>query len=305
MLPSFIQIITISTLIMNGALIQTPPLDISTSEQIDLVHEFSMPWPEDVGFKRNPEHISPVLASKAALAIDMETGAVLYSRKPSTRIPIASITKVMTALVVLDEKGDSLQEVAKVPVDAHSVDGTRSWIKTENHYSIDDLLAACLISSAADATFTLADHVGGTRDNFVIMMNKKAHKMGLTGLSFDNPVGLDNENNYGTALDVALMYRELLKNEHVRELMNNQIYMITSQEGQKTQLETTNSLLKNSGFDIVNGKTGTTDDAGQTFVTIGSTAGGRETLVVILGSTNRWQDAKTLLAWCEVAWSKS
>ena len=304
MLPSIIQLLSISTLIINGALIEIPPYDIDQAEQLSIVHDFIRPWPEDVGFVRHPEHISPVLAASSALAIDMESGAILYAYKPSTRLPIASITKVMTALVVLEQKVDSLNEVAIVPVDAHAVEGTRSWIKSEHHYTVGDLLAATLISSAADATFALADHVGGTRDNFVIMMNKKAHSMGLTGLSFENPVGLDNQNNYGTALDIAVMYRELWKSDYARDVMGKQIMMITSQEGQKTQLETTNSLLKNRGFTIQGGKTGTTDDAGQTFVAIGGVNGGREILVVVLGSTDRFKDAKTLIAWCDVAWTR-
>ncbi len=298
MFASVLQLILLSALQLQGAVVRLPvppsivlpPLPLTFRDAVEL------------GWTRHAEHVAPRVTAKAALVVDPETGAVLFARKPGSRVAIASLTKLMTALVVLDEAKD-LDRMVVIPPDANSIEGTRSWLVVGDSYSVRDLLSACIIPSAADGSLALASAFGGeTRDGFVAKMNDRARKMGLSA-SFTNPVGMDAPDNYGTAADVASLLVELWRNPIAKPFLSMKTREVTSARGRKTLLESTDDLLGVDGITILAGKTGTTDEAGQNFAMIGSAEGGRTLLTVVLHSTNRYKDTKTLLAWSALAWS--
>lgn len=303
MLSVLAQTIAVAALLLAGGLPRTPALDLPPAAQEARIRAAHAPRPEEAGFVRVPAHVAPMLTAKAAVAVDLETGAVLYAKHPQRRRSIASLTKIAAALVVLEREPD-LDRVVTVPADAGSIEGTRSWLYLEQHYTVRDLLRALLISSAADATITLADAVGGSRDAFVAQMNAKAASLGLTSLSFTNAVGMDAPTNYGSAADVATLLREAWAQPFVREALAMQRLEIRSQEGASSALESTNALLGRNGFAVLGGKTGTTDEAGEAFAAVGSVEGGRPMIVVVLGSEDRFADTKALLAWADAAWSR-
>lgn len=303
MIQTLLQSILVSALLAAGALPRVPPIELPVLEQYAHLRDTAAPRPEDVGFVRVPEHLRPVLTAKSAIAVDLESGAVLYAKHPGRKLAIASLTKLIAALVILEDAKD-LDVTAVVPADANAIEGTRSWLAVGHSYSERDLLRALLISSAADATLTLADAAGGSRDRFVQRMNEKAGSLGFTGLSFTNPVGLDAPTNFGTAEEVAALFRVVWEQPFARETLGMESFEIRSREGRATRLTSTNDLLGANGFTVLGGKTGTTDEAGQNFVTIGSVENGRPMLVVVLGSENRFKDTKTLLGWVDLAWQR-
>lgn len=296
-LDTLLQSVLLALLTLQGASPRLPPVDPGAT----VVPPLTLREPADAGWVRVPEHVAPVISARAALVVDQRTGAVLYALRPGSRVAIASLTKIMSALVVLDQATD-LDRLVTVPADANSLEGTRSWLVIGDQYRVRDLLSALLISSAADATLSLADAIGGSRDGFVRLMNLRATKLGLTGVSFTNPVGMDAPGNYGTAYDVAALLTELWKSPLARDALGQRKRSITSAGGRKALLESTNDLLGADGYVILGGKTGTTDEAGQAFATVGSVVDGRPTIVVVLGSTDRFRDTRVLLAWAAVAW---
>ena len=287
-----------------GELPVLPPGALAPERQLELLRPafVARSQPEDVGFRRVPERVAPVLTAREAIAVDLPSGAVLYAKRPGARVAIASTTKLMTALLVL-EKGN-FDTVLTVPARAFGLEGTRQWLAIGGRYTVRDLLSALLISSSAEAAITLAEHVDGSVDAFVRHMNAKALELGLTGTSFANPVGIDDPRNYSTAHDLATLFHVFWGTElFVREDMQRTSKRIVSEQGGAVTLTATNQLLDVPGYSVIAGKTGTTDEARQALVAV-SRLFDREILTIVLESDDRVKDTKTLLTWLEKAWTR-
>jgi len=245
---------------------------------------------------------SPDLASVAP-DVDMPAGIlrtadgkVLWSREPDAERAMASTTKIMTAVVVLEEVED-LDEVIIVPAKAVSVGESGVGIKAGEQQSIRDLLAAMLVHSANEAAMALALYVGGTEEGFADLMNAKAEALSLTHTHFVNPHGLDEEGHYTSAADLAVLAEYALQNPVFAELVASEVVYIPGPDGQR-KIETSNKLL--GSYDGATGvKTGWTDDAGYCLVA-SAEKDGIDLVAVVLGEETemgRFHEAEDLLDW--------
>ncbi len=237
----------------------------------------------------------PAITGISGLVIEEPCGGTLFEQNASLKLPPASLTKIMTALVAVDHS--SLDELVKIDVNGPELsaetDSTVMGIEPGMTLSMRDLLNGLLLSSGHDAAVQIAEHVAGTVPAFVRMMNDKASAMGLTDTHFSNPHGLDDDNLYSSARDMALMGRELLKNPDLAEIVRAQTYQPS---WDKPALQNLNLLL---GFyqGAIGVKTGYTDLAGQTIVGAAE-RDGRRIIVSELGAkTDIYADASALLEW--------
>ncbi len=240
------------------------------------------------------------LSAKSAILMEISTGKVLMELNPDEKLSPASITKVMTILLVMEalEEGKiALEDKVTTSQNASSKGGSQIWLKEGEVMTVHELLKATVIASANDACTSLGEYVAGDETAFVGMMNEKAKSLGMTNTCFENCSGLDDTvtNHYSTARDVAIMSCELMKHKKVKEYTT--IWMDSLRNGE-TQLVNTNKLIRY--YDGATGlKTGTTSKAGYC-VTATAERDGMELVAVVLGSDNskeRFEDAKKMLSW--------
>ena len=230
------------------------------------------------------------------ILVDENTGAVLYSKNPDEKRCCASITKIMTVLLVMESienKKIKLEDKVTVSEHASSIGGSDIWLKENEIMTVDDLLKATIVASANDAATALAEYIFGTEEKFVNEMNKRANELGMNNTVFKNCNGLDEDGHVSSARDIAVMSRELLKHKDI--LRYTSIWMDYLRNGE-TQIVNTNKLLKS--FEGITGlKTGTTDDAG-CCICASAKRGDISLIAVVLGaktSKDRFKDAANLL----------
>lgn len=245
--------------------------------------------------QEKPTAIAPVIEAKAVLSIDLETGKVLYSQSPSQQLPMASLTKLMTALIILEESSpDDIVTVNKI---ATQIEPSKMNLVTGEKITIKDLLKGIFIKSANDAAVALALHSSPSVEEFAAKMNGKAKALGLNSTHFVNPDGLDADTHYSTAEDLAVLARAVYKYELIQKIVILKEADVSSVDGRFThELKTTNDLL-GSYLNVLGLKTGTTDEAGQCLITIVENENGNKILNVMLGSPARFQETKILSQW--------
>ena len=220
-------------------------------------------------------------APRAALLMEAETGQVLYSVNAAEKLPMASITKVMSLLVLADFIDDGmlkLEDRVAASSYASSAEGSVIWLEPGEEMTAAELLEAVIVSSANDACIALAEHTAGSEAQFVKLMNRRAKSMGLRGTKFTGCVGFDAEGHYSTAEDIAVMTAELVQKEYYRGWL---LTWLDYLRGGGTQLLNTNKLVR-AHDGIRGGKTGTTDGAG-CCLTVCAERGGMRLVAVVLG----------------------
>jgi D-alanyl-D-alanine carboxypeptidase (penicillin-binding protein 5/6) len=221
---------------------------------------------------------APQVRAPAAILVEPATGDIVYQRNANQRRGIASTTKIMTALVTVEHA--SLDDVMTT-VDYHAAPiESQAGFQPGERVTVRDLLRALLVTSANDAAATLAQRVAGSRAKFVAMMNAKARQLGLEDTHFANPIGLDNEENYSTASDLAKMALILRRNAFLRATVNAPSVTLKSGDHPRT-FANRNLLVRN--VPAVNGvKTGHTNSSG--YILVGSaTKAGITVVSVVLG----------------------
>lgn len=247
------------------------------------------------------EETLPVdIKAKAAVLMDVSTGQVLLKHNENTKLPPASVTKIMPILLVCEaiDRGDiSLtSKVTTSPV-AASKGGSQIWLKEGETMTVKEMLKATCVSSANDACTALGEFLAGSEEAFVEMMNQRAKELGMKNTNFENCTGLDDtaKNHYTTAYDIALMSKEVMKHPFITEFTT--IWMDSLRDG-KTELVNTNKLIR--FYKGATGlKTGMTGKAGHC---LSATAerDGTHLVAVVLGSNSsveRFDTAKALLNW--------
>lgn len=203
------------------------------------------------------------LNAKSAVLMDANTGTLLYEKNKDERLSPASVTKIMTLLLVfeaLDQGKIKLDDMITVSENAASMGGSQIFLEPGEEMSVEDLIKSVVVASANDAAVTLAEYVGGSEEAFVYMMNKRARELGMENTHFENATGLDDDtvNHLTTAYDIALMSKELLKHERITEYTT--IWMDTVRNGE-FGLSNTNKLIR--FYKGATGlKTGSTSKAG-------------------------------------------
>lgn len=232
------------------------------------------------------------ISASSAVLIDVATQKFIYAKAPHARRPPASTTKILTALVVLEQA--SLNQVVRIPGGTGRIEPSKIYLRPGEHYRVRDLVHATLISSANDAAEVLAVATAGSRARFAQWMNERARRIGCKDSHFSNPSGLPSSSQYSTTYDLALIMKEAQKNSFIVDSLGLKYHSIRSLEGRKISLRNHNRLLWKTQRHSVIGKTGYTRKGKHCFV--GRVQwGGREVLISLLGSHRLWQDLKILL----------
>ncbi|WRS26522.1 D-alanyl-D-alanine carboxypeptidase family protein [Oscillospiraceae bacterium MB08-C2-2] len=236
------------------------------------------------------------LPAKSAILLHQDTGQVLFEKNADEQLPPASITKVMTLLLVMEaieSKKISLNDMVETSEHANSMGGSQIWLKVGEKMSVDELLKAICISSANDASVALAEHVAGSEDAFVDLMNQRAAELKMDNTHFLNCSGLDEQGHLTTARDIAIMSRELMNHPLITQYST--IWM-DELRGGETQLVNTNKLVR--FYKGATGlKTGTTNGAGSC-LSATATREGLSLVAVVMGSAlsdERFASARGLL----------
>lgn len=246
----------------------------------------------------NPGIKPPEIEAEAWALMDADSGLYLTGENPDEQLPTGSVTKIMTALVVLEEGVDFDEEVP-ISKDAESYVGnlySNVGLIAGERVTVRDLLAAILMPSGTDAAYALAEHVGGgSTENFVQMMNEKASSMGLENTNFETPAGLDTSENYSSVRDLAVLAHEALKYPLFAEIVNTKDAKISTQN-REIEISNTNQLL--TTYPPATGvKTGTTPQAGANLVA-SAEANDESYISVVLGaqdSEERYLDSEAIL----------
>ena len=230
----------------------------------------------------------PVLNSRYAIAIDRESKAILFGKNENQRVPMASTTKIMTAIVLLENLGVNnnltLESQIEVCKQAASIGGSRLGLKIGDKVTINDLLYGLMLCSGNDAAIQIAVSIAGSVEGFANLMNKKAEELGLKNSHFVTPHGLDKEEHYTTAYELALIADYALKNSKIAEVVKTKSYTVSINGYSKT-IANTNELL--GYLDGVNGvKTGFTNGAGRCLVT-SIERDGFNIITVVLGADTK------------------
>lgn len=236
------------------------------------------------------------LNAKSAILMEESTGNILYESNPDERLPIASVTKVMTMLLIMeavDSGKISLDDMVTVSGNAMSYGGSTMFLETGEQLTVNDMLKGIAVASANDGCVAMAEHLAGSESAFVDMMNEKAKELGMENTHFMNTNGLDEDDHYSSARDVAIMSRELMKHETIFNYTS--IWMDTLRGG-KFQLANTNKLIR--FYDGANGlKTGSTSKA-LCCLSAAAKRNDMQLIAVVLGaptSAERFASAKSLL----------
>ena len=231
----------------------------------------------------------PELALSASGAILMEQGSgrVLYDQNSDVPARIASITKIMTAIVAIES--GKLDETVTVSQTAVMTEGSSIYLKTGEKIKLEDLLYGLMLRSGNDAANAIAEHVGGSVEGFVFLMNQKAQEIGMRQTVFSNPTGLDDhENHYSTPYDMALLTRYAMNNDTFKEIAGTKAYTVDREDG-KARWKNKNRLLTEKYQHTTGGKTGYTKRAGRTLVTTAS-KNGMDLISVTLNASDDWND---------------
>lgn len=232
--------------------------DLNDNEEIDLekIKEEVVQTSETL--KEEPE-----LNSKIGLIYDRASGKILYEKNGNKQTPMASTTKIMTAIVVIENS--NLSDTVTIDMKAAGTGGSRLGLKKNDKITVNDLLYGLMLRSGNDAAVALAMHVGGSIEKFAEMMNQKASNLGLTNSHFVVPHGLDMEEHYTTAYELAKITNYALNIEKLKEIVGTKTYTI-SINGQPKKISNTNELLGNL-YGVYGVKTGFTNGAGRCLVT--------------------------------------
>lgn len=204
------------------------------------------------------------LSSESAILMDAVSGKILYEKNTQEKLPMASMTKIMSMLLIMENiENGSLKYDDKVLIseNASGMGGSQVFLQKGEEYTVNDLLKCIAVSSANDAVVAMAEKISGSVDAFVSLMNTRAQELGLVNTHFANPHGLDNEDHYSTAYDMALMAKELLHHEDILKYTSIYEDYLTKPDGSQVWLVNTNRLVR--FYDGVDGlKTGYTTEAG-------------------------------------------
>lgn len=256
--------------------------------------------------ERNSTVNEPAIDATSALVTDITANTLLFSKASDERRPVASLTKLLTTAVVLDNA--EINDAVRVSEYAVSREGNAGGLYVGETLSIDALLHALLLESSNDAAFALAEQISSTTDPkaFASLMNQKAAAIGLQKSRFIDPAGLKDTESYSTAADVARLVeylRESPQYNHIWEILAKKEAVFQSLNGRITHNFITNNSLIGDISGIIGGKTGYTDLAGGTLVLLASSPDGeRELAYVVLGSSDRFGDIRKLINWVNSAY---
>lgn len=236
----------------------------------------------------------PNINSRSAVVLERSTGTILFGKNELDVRKMASTTKIMTAIVVLENESN-LSNIVTVSSKAAGIHGSRLGLSTNCKVTVNDLLYGLMLCSGNDAAIALAEHIGGSVENFANLMNEKANSLGLTNTHFVTPHGLDNDEHHTTAYELALLTNYALENETFRRLVGTSNYTVTI-NGSPKNIRNTNELLGNLNG-VYGVKTGFTNGANRCLVSA-CKRGDLDVICVVFGADTkkfRTQDSVKLI----------
>jgi len=268
---------------------------------------FAITKPDNVVYRAAaPEKIGTSLGIKttaqSAIVYEPASRSVLFAKDINVVRPIASLSKLMTALVFLDHNPGLSQEVEILSEDI--VPGGSEHLRAGDRVTVENLFYTCLIGSDNVAATALARSTGLPTTDFVAQMNDRANRLGLSQTHFDEVTGL-NAGNVSTAAEVAKLLDYALNNSLIRQAVMLPEYSFTSIGENKDRRVTNTNLLLDSFLQLDGGKTGFTDEAGNCFAARASDSNGHQVVAVVLGAADtdaRFQEVKGLIAWTYANW---
>ena len=228
------------------------------------------------------------VSAQFACVMEAQTGQVLYEKNAYTTHSMASTTKIMTALIALEQ--GNLTDTVTVGENAAGTEGTSLYLKAGDKITLSDLLYGLILQSGNDAAIAIAEHISGSVEEFALLMTEKAKALGAENTAFKNPNGLDEDGHYTTAYDLALITRAALKNEKFSEICATKSRTI--QDGKQTVVN--HNKLLNMYDGCVGVKTGYTKKTGRCLVS-SAIRDGKQMICVTLNAPDDWNDHKRLL----------
>ncbi|THE15034.1 D-alanyl-D-alanine carboxypeptidase [Bacillus timonensis] len=229
------------------------------------------------------------VSAKGAILIEQESGRILFEKNAHQRMRIASITKIMTAIIAIES--GKLDEMVKVSNKAVRAEGSSLYLKPNEQIKLEDLVYGLMLRSGNDSAVAIAEHVGGSLEGFVFMMNQKAAEIGMQNTEFANPHGLDDhENHYSTAYDMAILTRYAMRNEKYREITGTKVHRAPNPTEKWDRVwRNKNKLLTKLYPYSTGGKTGYTKRAKRTLVSTAS-KDGIDLIAVTINASDDWND---------------
>lgn len=251
--------------------------------------------------KTNPEALGIQTSAKGAIVVDVSSGSVVYAKQAELELPIASLTKLMTAMVILDRDYRPDEPLVIAPEDIEPIG--RHWFDAGESLDRKTAFKAMLVQSINEVANAFARSYPGGEEAFVAAMNEKAHTLGLEHASFVGPSGIDADNK-ASALDVARMLRSAIAYPEIREATERGTFSVVTTGGRTVRIDPTNNLLTSylnqDPYKIIAGKTGSLPEAGYCLGQVTKHPDGQQLITVVLGSNNhfgRFQEVKALTAW--------
>ncbi len=232
------------------------------------------------------------ISAKGAVLIEAESGDIVYEKNAHARMPMASTTKIMTALVTIEAGG--LDESHKIPKEAVGIEGSSAYLTEGETLTIRELLYCLMLSSANDAATAIAYIVAGGVDEFAVMMNDTAARLGLCDTHFTNPHGLDDEGHYTTAADLAKLTRHALSNEIFREIVSTYKTAVPMKNGEGTRVLVNHNRMLKLYKGAIGVKTGFTKTSGRCLVSAAE-RDGVTLIAVTLSAPSDWSDHRKML----------
>ena len=229
------------------------------------------------------------VSARSAVLYQPQTKRFLFKKNADIPLPMASTTKIMTALLAIENS--SGDELVTVPKEAEGTEGSSAYLRAGDILTMEELLYALLLRSANDAAVAIACHIAGDTDSFADLMNERAESLGLQNTSFKNPHGLDAEGHYTTAHDLALIAAECLNNEEFKKISST--YKKSFYTDDKTRLYVNHNKLLKSYEGAIGMKTGYTKKSGRCLVGAAE-RDGLTFITVTLDAPSDWQDHKRL-----------
>ncbi|MDQ0257695.1 D-alanyl-D-alanine carboxypeptidase [Evansella vedderi] len=235
------------------------------------------------------------VSARGAILMEQESGRILFEKDAHTPMRIASITKIMTAILAIES--GKMDEWVTISTNAEGTEGSSIYLVGGEKIKLRDLVYGLMLRSGNDAAVAIAEHVAGSLEGFVFMMNEKRNELGMNNTAFANPHGLDDhEEHYSTAYDMALLTRYAMKNEEYREIAGTSSYRSINKDEHPRVFNNKNRLLTQLYSKSTGGKTGYTKRAKRTLV---STAedNGVDLIAVTINAPSDWNDHMSLFEW--------
>ncbi|QQG47833.1 MAG: D-alanyl-D-alanine carboxypeptidase [Candidatus Woesebacteria bacterium] len=273
-------------------------LVLSVNTKKPTIHQLPLKTPTPISFEVSPLPTLkdttnfPILSAQGVLAVDSDSGVILYQKDIDQKLYPASTTKIMTALVSLDfYKDDDILTIGKLNAigqSMHLIEGEKIYFK--------DLLSGLLIYSANDAAEALAQNYTGGRDEFIAKMNEKAKNLNLENTHFVNPTGLDQENHYSTAKDMIRLSEIAMQNKKFASIVKTKEKIVRSTDGKLVHYLTNINKLLGTVDGVEGIKTGWTEEARENLVTFVE-RNNKKVYIALLGSQDRFGETKELINW--------